>query len=212
MDDVRAVDDAIAKLESFHAIGRETLDAYRDRLPHGVAPVLAERHGMHPEILRSARRFASPARDGYSRKDLDRLVGRMRRYRFALHRSHLIKLLTVRDRDERSRLELDVIQGRWSRRQLDFELRLRRGKLMHAGRRPRQVATSEEAALSVLRAAETLLRVFAQFGVGDSLKAEDVDVPAPPELEREMQRCHETLQELVQRARRTVSERRDIKP
>lgn len=196
MDDPDAVLDAISQLIIFHTLGRRSLDEYPGRMPYGVASKLGKRHGLHPETLRHARRFASPALDGYTRKELDRLFGRAERHQYVLTRSNVTKLLTIRDRAVRSELELLMIEGRWSRRQLDDEIRKLLGKRMNAGRRPRRAADGRDAALQILRAAEQTQRVFEQFGVGCDDSA-DPEIQLPPKLRCEMAALHKALGRLA---------------
>jgi hypothetical protein len=76
------------RLEAFHATGRRSLEEGPTARYRKVADEAKER-GLHPEMLRKARRFA----DTYSDRNLRSLVARCRQGGHVLGLSHVIRLM-----------------------------------------------------------------------------------------------------------------------
>lgn len=203
------VEAAIADLSHLHELGRQSLGDYPDSLPHGATGNLASEAGVTPEVLRHSRRFSSPALGGYSARDLERLFGRCRRYRCAVKRSNILKLLTIEDPAMRSELELAMIRDRWSRRRLQDEMRLRLGtRKKHAGRKPRGVENLREAALQASRAASQTIRVFDQLAPIDK-PPHSAPVRLPKRLSRRIALAREALVHLGEVADEIIAKERD---
>lgn len=211
--DAASIESAIKELIKFHEVGRACLDQYPGTMPPGAAAKLSARYKLHHEVIRLARRFASPKHGGYSKRDLDRLFGRSRRYVCPLNRTCVTKLLTVQDAAERSELELDMIRERWSKSDLDDALRLRYGKRMYAGRRPKRAKNRNDAALQILRAVEQAQRALEQYGSADPGNADD-SIRLPPRLHiaiastsTSLDHLREVAQQVVTKTRGTGSSR-----
>lgn len=208
------IERAIADLIAFYEIGRACIDKYPSTMPTGVAAELSAKYRLHHEVIRLARRFASPKHGGYGKRDLDRLFGRSRRYVHPLNRTCVTKLLTVKDATERSELELDMIRERWSKSDLDDVLRLRYGKRMHAGRRPKRAKNSSDAILQILRTAEQAKRSLEQYASVDQ-GSPNGSTQLPHELKKaiaststSLDCLREAAQQIMTKTRRTGSGRR----
>ncbi len=203
------VEAALADLIDLHDLGRESLEAYPGNLPHGATGDLAAEAGVTPEVLRHSRRFASPALGGYSARDRERLFGRCRRFRCAVSLTNVRKLLTIEDPAVRSDLELAMIKGRWSRRRLDDEIRMRLGnRKQHAGRKPRGVRNLREAALQASRAATQATRVLDQLDPAEKDQGRP-PVPLPKKLSRQIRQAREALAHLRDVADQILTSERD---
>lgn len=203
------VEAAIADLSHLHELGRQSLEDYPDSLPHGATENLASEAGVSPEVLRHSRRFSSPALGGYSARDLERLFGRCRRHRCAVKRTNVLKLLTIEDMALRSDLELAMIKGRWSRRRLVDEIRLRLGtRKKHAGRKPHGVRNLREAALQANRAATQAIRVFDQLAPPDSAP-HGTPIPLPRKLLQQISQAKDALVHLGEVAEQIIAKERE---
>lgn len=208
-NDTRSVEAAIKKLIAFHEIGRACIDKYPGTMPTGVAAELSAKYRLHHEVIRLARRFASPKHGGYGKRDLDRLFGRSRRYGWPPNRTCVLKLVTVKNAAERSELELDMIREGWSKSDLDDVLRLRYGKRMHAGRRPKRAKNSSDAILQILRTVEQAQRALIQYS---SVEAENTDesVKLSPKLHKAIAATNKSLDSLREVAQQVVTRTRGI--
>lgn len=204
------IERAIADLIAFYEIGLACRKAYPGNMPPGVAKQLADQHGLHHEIIRLARRFASPDHGGYSDKDLNRLFNRARKHRCTINRTCVTKLLTVQNRTHRSSIELAMIREHWSRSVLDDHLRLRYGKRKHAGRRLRRAKNTGDAALQILRAVEQAQRALKQYTTTEADDQHEA-VELPLKLSRTIESAAESLAQLREAAHQVVVKARDAK-
>jgi hypothetical protein len=118
----------------------------------------AKCHKMPPSTARMLKKFADE-KQGYSEKDLERLVGLCRKYKRVPGFSIIARLLSVADRGIRDELERLTLEQSWGRGRLDQEIvtRLKRRR-QGSGRRPR-VSKEIPAILSQLdRYIETWVR------------------------------------------------------
>ena len=132
------VETAIAAIKKFHKQGQKSRADHPERLGY-QAGKLAKAANINPDTLRKARDFAHE----YKPDDLDRLFARCREHQSPLFVGHVIRLITL-GRKQRLRLELKAIKGRWSKRQLDEDIRKicgnRRAKSGRLPRVPQDVA------------------------------------------------------------------------
>ena len=135
------VEDALAEIRRLYATGRSSLEPYPQRMGYGEMKSEAERLGYNPETLRKARAF----KENYSEKELDTLCAHARKHQFAIPVSHVVRLQSV-PTEHRTALQQELIQHKWSKRELDGEIRKRFGNRMPtAGRRRRALLSVADA-------------------------------------------------------------------
>lgn len=131
----------IKKIRAFFRLGRQAPRRRLHRMAYGkrLIDAEAERLGVNEDTLRKARQF----REEYGRDGLKQLCQLIREKQSGMERdrpvfstSHLIRLLTVADKDERELLQREAVAGAWSRQRLNVEIAKRYGPRRDAGRRP----------------------------------------------------------------------------
>ncbi len=98
----------------------------------------AEKIGVNEDTLRKARVFANPE-VGYTRVELNELIDQLKSHtysgkRWRFGRTHMIRLISVRDRAGRKSLQDEVIDRELTCSQLDRVIRQRYGSRKRAGR------------------------------------------------------------------------------
>ena len=147
---------AVSELRRVHAQGVASWnDTKGGRPDYGTMKELDER-GKSSELLRKARAFANVT-SGYSPRELDALIGQCETEQFPLGASFVYRLVAVQKGSKREILQRRLIQGHWSRRQLDAEIaRLVGNRRPLVGRKIRLPADPAEAMYLVTRLSKHL--------------------------------------------------------
>jgi hypothetical protein len=129
---------AVRNLRDMHRLGQELLSKYPIGQTSGQRAMQTEAaaRNTNTDKLFKARVFADATR-GYSPMELQRLCDACKRHRRALGFGFIVRLLTVRNKLERSKLQRQVIVERRSLSQLKSELTSRYGHRRQAGKRPK---------------------------------------------------------------------------
>ena len=102
-----------------------------------------------------------------------------------------------------------MIEGEWSRRRLQDEMRLRLGtRKKHAGRKPRSVENLREAALQANRAAAQAIRIFDQL-VPPDLAPRSAPVRLPRKLSNQIMQAKTALVHLGEVAEQIIAKERE---
>lgn len=147
----------ILRLLEFHALGKRVLKVYEASQPladgqrrRGVAQWFNTKLGLQRDQVDKARQFAAM----YSDEEVNVLCnlaskdgGR------TITKSHVIRLMSVRNKRQRSQLAKQVVREQWTVQQLGAEI-TRQGKSSRGGRRPKRPATVGEALEQVQRMAQ----------------------------------------------------------
>lgn len=154
------VDHAVAAVTRFYRVGRASIENDGERLSYSKALSLAARVHLSPDMLRKARVFADAKHGGYSVADLKELTALMRKHHAVIGPTHIIRLISIKDRHRRARLQRETVTRGWSCSELDAVIRFRFGKRGKAvGRKPTPVRTAEEACFRLLRLCEKWQRL-----------------------------------------------------
>lgn len=141
-------------LQVFWALGKQSKvrrDAAeaRGKLGYGAkAEWLAaegKRMNLNHDLVPKAWRVA----DEYTGHEIDGLVKLAGKHRSGFGPSHLVKLLSVRNRKKRDRLAVAAIEGGWSSTEVVRQIQARQPRRKGVGRRPK-VPAGEKALLSKL--------------------------------------------------------------
>lgn len=193
---------SLQAVRAFHAVGRKSLDRHPDAVGYGSMEAEAERLGVSAEMLRKARAFAG----AYTDADLDDLYALADGHDFPLGVSHVIRLLSIPTRS-RARFQRATVQGRWSKRRLDAEIRKRFGNRQPAaGRRQASPETAEDAYYAIARLCHQWQRLTAALDRPPAIDAEGVRVSGPelpPKLCKLLTQAADVMGELE----RAVSEK-----
>lgn len=196
---------SVAELRRFYAVGRKSLDKYPDGVGYGGMNEEAAKHRLSAEMLRKARALAA----AYTQKDLDSACRAAQHHGYPLGVSHVILLLSVGDKPRRNRLQRDLIEKRWSKRELDAEIRKRFGnRNPTAGRRQTSPETAEDAYYAIGRLCRQWERLMEALDRPPTADAEGMQVinPAmPPDLRKLLTRAAAVMGELG----KAVSEKLD---
>ena len=136
------------RLREFHTLGKQVLEADKGSDPlaggkrrRGVAKQFQNKQGLKRDQVDKARQFASM----YSEQELNELCSLNTEDRTKrLTKSHVIRLLAVRNKRSRMKLAKQVVQDGWSVQRLGQEI-TKSGKTSQGGRRPKRPATVDEA-------------------------------------------------------------------
>lgn len=141
---------AIQQIRAFHQMGRESVrersgrGTYRDR----AIDQEAEARELNADAVRKMRQFADPEA-GYTPDELSELCRMIKtvqvdqdEHEGIFNRTHVIRLLTVRPKRRRAKLQTEAIEQGWTCAELEAEIARRFGTRRHGGRR-RRVARGE---------------------------------------------------------------------
>ena len=126
----RAGDDSLRDLD---ALQRKRPAAYGYGTKQNVLRAAAAKAGYNPDTMKKAWRAARE----YTEADIDRLCRLVERHAARFGPSHLIRLMTVKDRARRAALTEAAIEGRWGVTELMTALLRRRRRRPDVGKRPR---------------------------------------------------------------------------
>lgn len=136
------VDESIAGIEAFHALGKSLLDETLHQSTYGTDYIRnkAESTGVNADTLRKARQFAQ----GYSKQDLLDLCNKIRKKQTRKRSrgpifgvTHVIRLLSVQPAEDRAKMQSLAIQGAWSTADLERHIARRYERRRVGGRHPR---------------------------------------------------------------------------
>jgi len=185
------IKDSIASIRKFYEAGRESLKLHPDDDAYGkkVVEEEAKRLGLIQEMVRKARQLARET-DGYNVDELKALFTMMQanpgtRFR----KTHVIRLLTVKDKKQRAKMQRRAIEDSWTTAQLRIELNSLFGPRKHGGRRP-SVLRSREGVITQL---ESFAEQWRRYGA--ALK-ERVSTPKKAKTCR-MEDLGETIEPLL---------------
>lgn len=138
----------IRRLREFHALGKRVLEVYEASQPladgkrrRGVAQVFNHRLGLLRDHVEKARQFAAM----YNDEEVNTLCNLASRDGGRpITKSHVIRLMSVRNKRQRTQLAKQVVREQWSVQRLGSEI-CKRGKSSQGGRRPKRPTTVEEA-------------------------------------------------------------------
>lgn len=144
------VSEAVKRLEEAHRIGRQIRREQRSLAPHGhpTVEVVAAGMGLNADNYRKLRLFADPD-TGYSKQELVELCQRCKKYQRPLGFTIVAKLLKIRNKKERSKLQRQAIEGAWSIADMDVELARLHGRRRWAGRKPKVPHDADEALMQL---------------------------------------------------------------
>lgn len=174
------INESIQQIREFYALGCRSLKArplkakYRER----EIDTEAERIGINPDTLRKARQFADPEQ-GYTRSELADLCRELRRIpgderEAAIARSHVIRLLTVKNKRQRRALQRRAIAAGWSLGQLDAAIAAHFGTRRAGGRRAYVPTDLDHALGRMERMCERWRRWYRELQAGDEPRSEHV--------------------------------------
>ncbi len=135
---------AIQAIRDFYQIGASSLKTQTKRMAYGRMNAEAANVGLSEEMLRKARKFASPRDGGFTKAQMEQLCKQCVKHGFAIGVSHVIVLLSV-PKDRRLSIQRDAIAGQWSRARLEVEKKKRFGKRSNTAKTPTPPATLEDA-------------------------------------------------------------------
>jgi hypothetical protein len=192
----RTMDQAIAEITKFHAIGSRSLEEFPDRLPHGDAKKAGTHAGMSSERLRKARAFAR----GFSKRELIRLRREIELGGIPVGVQHMVRLLRL-PANRRWKFLRDTIDQKWSCKQLATAIRQTTGR-RRAGRAP-MVRDRSEAIQHLVAICEQWKRLHdvisgTRTGAGNG----EATVLLRPRLDDTIQKCDEAMQRLYRALRR----------
>jgi hypothetical protein len=122
----------INEIRAYHDQGRESLAQ-----PSKVTiKQQADALGWNETKLRKARQFAHPT-TGYSEDQLCELCDLVLDYRPVFGTAHIGQLVTVRDPDDRNKIQDECILGNWSLRELKLACKKHSVPRSRGGRRPK---------------------------------------------------------------------------
>jgi len=124
----------------------------------------ASRRKINTDIARKNRQFADPEH-GYTAKDLEELCRLCDEHDCVFGVTSVYKLLTIKDRNERSEIQETAIRNRWTLAELEVELRRRFGSRGSGGRRPKMPATKGETLVQLESMSLTWIRWCDGLGV-----------------------------------------------
>jgi hypothetical protein len=139
-DSERDVERAVDALRTYYEMGQESLSRDPKRVEYGQSN----------EPLRKARVFAAT----YTERELEKLLDRCQKHNRALGITFIHRLATVRIKEDRNKLELAMIRERWSRYQLDREIRRYCGNRhgsRNVGRSPHRPKDTADALTELIR-------------------------------------------------------------
>ena len=145
----------------FYEAGHRSLKDYPERMAYGVLKKFTDNGQIgQAEQQRKARAFAHP-KSGYTKAEMQSLISRCEREGFAIGLSHIIRLLSIPKGADRTALQNAAIDGHWSPRRLDAEIRRSQGKKQKpgVGRRTRPPADTNEALYRLSRQCEQWRRL-----------------------------------------------------
>ena len=133
---------AITNIREFYAVGKKlpTLTSHRATYGKGIIDGEAERIGMNEDTVRKARHFADPER-GYTREELNNLCRLIATQKdqdedcAVFSKTHIIRLLSIRPRAIRTKLQRQAIKEGWSIDDLDAQISKRFGTRGDGGKR-----------------------------------------------------------------------------
>jgi len=123
----RDAERAAATIQAFWRSGKRSCQDNPRTLPRDWTE---QANRSEQETLRSARRVAR----AFSAADISRLRKLMVRHRCALSVSHVVRLCSIEKDTDRLSLLHEAVAQRWSKRQLDAEIKKRHGKRTTGGR------------------------------------------------------------------------------
>ncbi len=128
----RDVNLAMKQLRTMYAIGQQAMKQKGSRKKtYGKILVtkLAGKRSMSASDVLVARQFA----ERYTGEELEELIDMCQAAGYPLGKSHVVKLITVRNKRDRKRLQKKCIQEGWSARTLQASLNRRYGKRRPGG-------------------------------------------------------------------------------
>lgn len=150
----------------YHRMGQIKLQA-REKLSTAEKALMAKYSSLNPDTQRKVVNFAF-AKQGYTQAELDRLIDLCRDHEFTLSFSHIERLLSI-PKEDRWAAQKKIVEGKWSRRDLDWWIKGQYGSRTKAGRHPKGFSTPEaleggiaSACLSWLRQEENIERTNAE--------------------------------------------------
>ena len=152
------VEAALKRLTAFHEEGRRSLRVHGKQMGHGQMRDASGGNHTKREHLINARRFAGPG--GYTKQELAQLFRQCRDAKYPLGRSLMVRLLTVKPRSRRMRIQRQMIDEAWSRNRLNAEINATfHGRGRGAGRPFKRPESVKEALVAIDSAAERQLRL-----------------------------------------------------
>ena len=156
---------AVADLRKCHEIGRAILEEHPGSGPLGSRTIrgLEVDFGLNADRVREYRRFAA----SYTKNDLDTLCQRCERHDRALGFRIVVKLMRIKSKKSRRKLEEQVIAGNWSLDDLQSE-QFKTGRRPEVGRKPKLPSTSDEMLVILEGMCLRWGRLYAELSKGDS--------------------------------------------
>jgi hypothetical protein len=140
------VEEAIERIRDFHKIGLDLgpKRQHRDVYGKGIIDKMAKKKsGENADTLRKARQFADPI-DGYTPAELSELCKYIANEqpgqddgKQIFRRTHILRLVSVRPKKLRKRMERRAIKEEWSTAELETAISLECGTRKGGGRRRR---------------------------------------------------------------------------
>jgi len=185
------------QLRNVYGIGREALGRQGPRVKtygKGVTAKLAERHSISESDVFAARQFA----DRYSEEELDELIDTCQSAGFPLGKSHVAKLITVKDKRERKRLQRECIQESWTAKTLQANLRGMYGKRSPGGGKVRPPKSVDDAERKIAHLCKKLLDLHEAMKSADPDSDEECGVSdLPEELRKQLARTMTQVNKLA---------------
>jgi hypothetical protein len=113
----------VAAIRTFYRRGKSNLRTRPGRAKHGDNELGKDalRFGVSPHVLTRARQFADPER-GYTEDELDEMFVSFAKFGFALGRSTVFLLASVRPKSVRAKLQQRAIKHGWTESRLHLEV------------------------------------------------------------------------------------------
>ena len=158
------VRDAVQELRDYYQLGLDVLDADRKNpnrrtYSKGVTIRFANRLGKGRDYVDKARQFAA----SYTEEQLDELCSLQRPDGMPLGRTHVVALLSVKDKRQRKRLQRRAAGEGWGTRRLGEEITAIQGRHSSGGRRPREPDSAKDAVAQIVKMCERWGRWYEGF-------------------------------------------------
>ncbi len=177
------VEAAIKKIQLFHDLGRNLppRQRHKDAYGRGIIKDEADRLHINEDTVRKARAFA----EGYTKEELRELCRRIREVQTdqeeglaVFEKTHVIRLLSIPEGEEREVLQEQAIQSAWSCAELEAEIAKKYGPRRQGGRRRRVPADPGGLLTQLVRLCESWRRWHAALGSEDGDQSRMKNLPS----------------------------------
>jgi hypothetical protein len=201
---------AVQELRDYYQLGLDVLKADRKNpnkrtYSKGVSLEFAERIGKARDYVDKARQFVSK----YTEKQFEELCSLRRPDGMPLGRRHVVALLSVEDKRQRTRLQRMAAKEGWGTRRLGDEITAVQGSRSSGGRRPRGPESIVGALVQIVKMSESWgkwCRGFESEQGGDGISVNDL----PPSIKTKLMGVSSEMKKLKDTTERQLNKRRAL--